>query len=732
MFSHLGSSLWSLFRRGRCTARLGVPGTFSGRSPRLCRRMSSQATSLCSKCNTIHFDFFTNDVQNLQDPLPDVSWTRLSPDNCQFCQLLHHCIYPGGPPYHPWRGTLRGVYAGHELQLHTDDGKSTRSLDHSIRHCRSPVLQFTEEDPQTSASFDVDELKHWLKECKQHKCFPSDSLHQPLPDDFRLIDVEACCIVSRSSLPPEAHIEYCALSYVWGEGQQPTQLDSFNKARAEEPGFLNEHNLPKTILDAMALCREINCPYLWVDILCIVQDSKEHKHGQISSMADVYSQSHLAIIAATGIDSNAGLAPYRQRTSNISYLVRKTPKGRFVASLSPQIAAQEIAKSTWASRGWTLQEYALSRRVLFFTGSYSFLRCKESLRSEDFGLGFSYCIEEERKWDLPLPPFYKRKANPNRHYPSTFSQMLAHFVRRRLSYQEDILDAFKGILTRMEDKELGEGQGIGSNICGLPSKEFGAALQWTTHLPWPSKPRIRFPSWSWAGWIHDANLLPPRKGSFHDIYEGFDDQGTDISVLTCYTVDSGKVIHPVEERTSEQILSKLIQEAGRRQLARWEPRTVDLRTELQRCFTPHSKEEISIYLEDPDHADHYLSQHLFIWASCATLYVDRPSAAGPHPATFDFPLRLAKNGHQIGAIRLKPEWRETQPDEMHFFVSTTGLYAPLSLSSAPLQLKFKLILTQLCKEDQLPVYRRIQVSHTPICHTDWKNASAKSKWIALI
>ncbi|KAE9366357.1 HET-domain-containing protein [Stipitochalara longipes BDJ] len=693
--------------------------------------MSSPADSLCSRCSTVHFDFFTNDRPNFQELLPDIFWTRLFPDTCRFCQLLRHCAYPSGAYTRPLRGTLRGVYVGHELQLHIGDGKSNRSLDYSIRHCRNPPLPSPEEKPRLSTSFDVNELGQWLEECEGHNCFPPDSAIQSLPEDFRLIDVKACCIILRSNLSARAHIQYCALSYVWGEGEQPTKLDSSNKDQAEEPGFLNDLDLPKTILDAMALCREINCPYLWVDILCIVQDSDEHKHSQISSMADIYSQSHLAIIATTGNDSNAGLAPYGQRTSSISYLVREISTGSFVASLSSQIAAQSIAKSTWASRGWTLQEYALSRRVLFFAGSYAFLRCKESLRSEDFGLGFSYCIEEERKWDLPLPPFYKRKADPNRHYPSTFSQMLAHFVRRRLSYQEDILDAFTGILTRMEDKELGNGQGIGSNVCGLPSKEFGAALQWTTHLAWPSIPRLGFPSWSWAGWIHDEDSLPPRKGIFHDIYEGFDDKGTNISVLTCYTVDSKRIIHTIEERSSEQILRKLNEEAPKYSSSGGKPGNAEFGTELQRYFTPRSKEEISTYTNDPTHSEKYLSQHVFIWASCATLYVDRPPVAGPHPATLEFPLRLTKYGPQIGAIRLRPEWRKTQPDKMHFFISTAGLYAP-SGPSGPLQLKFKLILTQLCREDKLSVYKRIQVSHTPICLADWRCASPKSKYIALV
>ncbi|KAF8851066.1 HET-domain-containing protein, partial [Acephala macrosclerotiorum] len=170
---------------------------------------------------------------------------------------------------------------------------------------------------------------------------PPDHSLKSLPEDFRLIDVDEYRIVQ-----PKKHVEYCALSYVWGDKEQPL-LKSLNKDKAEVRDFLTglDLPLPRTILDAITLCRGIGCHYLWVDSLCIVQDCKENKHSQISSMADIYSLSYLTIIAAAGEDSSTGLAPY------------------------------EIEKSAWALRGWTLQEYALSRRVLFFTGSYAFLRC---------------------------------------------------------------------------------------------------------------------------------------------------------------------------------------------------------------------------------------------------------------------------------------------------------------------------------------------------------------------
>lgn len=685
--------------------------------------MSSSTDTFCPQCAKINFDFFTKCWQKEQEneKLPDISWTMFLSEHCQFCQLLRHCIPDSGDIYQPLQGTLRGVYAGHELQLYMDVREISKRLDYSIRQCEPTPSSYPNEEPQNSLCFDVNELKLWLGQCKIHKCLPSDHSHHPLPEDFRLIDVRKKCIVQ-----PKTHVKYCALSYVWGTVEQPL-LESSNRLKSESRNFLKALDLPRTILDAMALCREIGCRFLWVDSLCIVQDSEDDKHRQISSMADVYSQSFLAIVAATGNDSNAGLAPYgsRGRTSNIPYLIRKSSNGSFVASFSPQIAAQEIAKSVWASRGWTLQEYALSRRVLFFTGSYAFLRCEKGLWYEDFGLGFSNCFKEDLKWDLPLPPFYRRTLDPDRHYSSTYSRMLAQFLSRSLRHEQDILNAFTGILTRLEDS-------IGTHIWGLPSKEFGAALQWTTNLPCPSTERVGFPSWSWAGWIH-ASDSPLPVGSFLDMYEGFDKRATDISVLTCYTVQDDKKIHTFEECNLERISLPFNEGKQRPQCPNENAAITRLEMELRRHFTPQRRAKLATYIGQlPSPSKPPLSHHIFLWASCASLYVDRPPKALKHPVTYDLPIRIKEAGIQIGSISLKPEWRETEPDYMHFFVSTAGVILPPGPPLHPLQLKFKVILTKLYHNTKPPVYRRIHVSHTAICETDWTLAHPESRFIALV
>jgi len=48
----------------------------------------------------------------------------------------------------------------------------------------------------------------------------------------------------------------------------------------EQEGSIELEEFPKTICDAIELCRELGERYLWVDSMCITQDS-EDKYNQL-------------------------------------------------------------------------------------------------------------------------------------------------------------------------------------------------------------------------------------------------------------------------------------------------------------------------------------------------------------------------------------------------------------------------------------------------------------------
>lgn len=65
--------------------------------------------------------------------------------------------------------------------------------------------------------------------------------------------------------------------------------------------------LPQTIQDAILLVTRLGYRYLWVDSLCIVQDSKSSWQLNASAMHLIYGNAEFTICAADGKDSSVGL-----------------------------------------------------------------------------------------------------------------------------------------------------------------------------------------------------------------------------------------------------------------------------------------------------------------------------------------------------------------------------------------------------------------------------------------
>ena len=670
---------------------------------------------LCNRCSQIDVRFLARIHQD-QEFGTGITSDQSHSASCRFCSLIDHCLKKSAGVTFPVRGKLRGHVVGQELQFSIDN----RRLDYSIQPCEDIPRSRTDCLTHFAEGFSPTELKKWLRHCDEHKCLPDNSdYRKELPERFRVIDLQENCIVH----PPES-AEYCALSYVWGSinhffMNEDTKNDLMSK------GGIDRVKLPRTIFDAMELCRSIGCRYLWVDSLCIVQDSEEDRRSQIGLMADIYSQSYLTIIAATGDDANSGLSPYGGlgRQPVIQSLAVHMPElGSFVGTMSPQRAAQDILNSTWASRGWTLQEQSLSRRVLFFTGTHAFFRCEHSLWSEDFGLGIANHFEKAQKWtwDLPMPPFYRRKKVHGHIYPSTFKEILGEYLRRQqnLLLASDVLNAITGVLIRLKDD-------IGDHLWGLPSKRFSAALQWKTEQAFPIAPRPGFPSWSWSGWYHDVNegtLRTEIQNYDMDIYKESDVEALNQSALSCWVLDSQGEIRQIETSFMDAIPSHTDQNA-----------TLYAMTPSLNLFQspPLSLLDFLGSWQSPTASP--ISQHIFIWGSCATLHVDRKAFCPIGAKGGRYALRHQPGSEVIGNIELRTAWREKAGEDMEFIVTTVGNYS--SQPRHEKDVRVKVLLLEISNRAEPPspsVYRRIQVSTTSIAIGDWALCRPENKLLVLV
>jgi len=88
---------------------------------------------------------------------------------------------------------------------------------------------------------------------------------------------------------------YAALSYCWGN---TLPLITTTRSLEDHKSGIAFDELPRTLQDAIMIARYLDIGLIWIDCLCILQDSKTDWEYEAAHMADVYSNAHLTIAAA--------------------------------------------------------------------------------------------------------------------------------------------------------------------------------------------------------------------------------------------------------------------------------------------------------------------------------------------------------------------------------------------------------------------------------------------------
>ncbi|KAI0542595.1 heterokaryon incompatibility protein-domain-containing protein [Xylaria digitata] len=332
--------------------------------------------------------------------------------------------------------------------------------------------------------------RRWKAVCeKEHRACCEKGTGK-LPKNFRLVDVELESVV-------DAHIEpylpFVSLSYVWG-----TDLSNEITARRDNISFLKQpgslRHLPRTITHAMEVCKRLGERYLWVDRLCIVQDDKKDKYGQIRSLEAIYSRANLVIVAACGDSMHSGLTGIHDEFARDTHQIPTTIFGFTMANKLNDFG--KATQSTWNERGWTYQEAVLARRKLYFTPAEIWFECVEGVQREN-------TFSADRASQKPLGNCLRVPDSSGTSLISDnyedYRRHIEHYSRRILTYPSDVYHAFNGI----ENAFYSEG----GTIFGLPESDFSRALLWYPY-DWPNLQERRpgdedviLPSWSWASLI---------------------------------------------------------------------------------------------------------------------------------------------------------------------------------------------------------------------------------------
>lgn len=267
----------------------------------------------------------------------------------------------------------------------------------------------------TGSDYTTRFVKSCLERCKSYhtKC-QSGSKEAPwYPTRLvEIMDSGRARVIETSETMPNG--TYTTLSHCWGESRMFTAtINNIESLKRQIPLL----DLPQTFRDALQFSNSIGISYIWIDSICIIQDSMKDWEFESRTMLRVYQHAECNLAAAVSEDSHGGLFSQRDHAllpsgwfeseNNITEL-----KGLHCAI--PQTGhadlwdnyvsrsmywkdefEKEIGLSRLLGRGWIYQERAASNRIVAFGRDQVFWDCSERLES-DVLPGYHISLEDWR------------------------------------------------------------------------------------------------------------------------------------------------------------------------------------------------------------------------------------------------------------------------------------------------------------------------------------------------
>jgi hypothetical protein len=347
-------------------------------------------------------------------------------------------------------------------------------------------------------------LRLWLGECVNEHAICNAYRQQNPGPPTRLIHVGDAFHEPRLvELSHEDRVDYLTLSYCWGKSwNSRTTQASLEKHKVG----ISIEELSPTIRHAVLLTRHLKMQYLWVDSLCIIQDSKDDWDAESVRMAGIYRNSILTIAAPRARSSMEGILPdVSERHFPLVINSETRPAPLYIDSV-PLSWDACIEESPLSDRAWVLQERLLSCRTLFFSSQQMFWECKTKRTSQH---QYSNLVEDKGIKQVPESVFNKVPELGSEHRlplqvqeddekPKylTWYQMIRVYSNKMLTVPSDKLPALAGIAQAFEPRNdiYIAGTWMNDWLGGLLWQPIASkSLKQPQNLDYP-----RAPSWSWA------------------------------------------------------------------------------------------------------------------------------------------------------------------------------------------------------------------------------------------
>jgi hypothetical protein len=347
-------------------------------------------------------------------------------------------------------------------------------------------------------------------------------------------------LVERTDVPDGS--QYITLSHCWG-GLDITKLTLANHKTFCKG--IDYGTLPQTFRDAIEITRLLSIQYLWIDSLCIIQDSDEDWQKQAPEMGKIYHNSWCNLAATAAKDGRDGLLRFLDHhPHSLKPLVVDVPdmgqpkfhelgnsdptsfepgvwrgsshprNGMVWLGMSPgsyecvdrDLWFRNVSDSPLGRRAWVVQERLLAPRVLHFGRRQLFWECNALKSCELYPDGLPEkadllstaelkCQEITSGYDYRKTSTIANewnKTGPSPRLLQSWHDVVEIYSRANLTFETDKLAALAGLASLYAERISALYLG------GLWAVYLPRQFMWA--IRWPTKPpeRLMAPSWSWA------------------------------------------------------------------------------------------------------------------------------------------------------------------------------------------------------------------------------------------
>ncbi|KAK1705464.1 heterokaryon incompatibility protein-domain-containing protein [Colletotrichum acutatum] len=390
----------------------------------------------------------------------------------------------------------------------------------------------------------------WLRDCiSNHAGYCGKDTGGFVPTRLLDLEVRDTDDVRLSTAVP-VHETYATLSHCWGK----SEILTLRRANMESfQAGIRVETLSKTFRDTISLLRRLGLRYLWIDSLCIIQDSVDDWRKESVTMAEVYRNGtiNIAATAASGGDEGLYFAPHPIHSRHLRVSFNQSIDGTLSEGptsgerplvveagdyflLNSKIWQRGVEEAPLNTRGWVLQERLFSPRVIHFSRHQLFWQCGMDYRIGQFAysndrigsFGKAYTNRDPRAFSQVLwrlKSMTKEEKDPllleEAYLP--WEEVVTTYTAQHLTKGEDRLIAVQALAKTMEEAV------DDCYVAGLWESRLVEDLLWACSAQgerarYSRQTTWRAPTWSWAsmngGSVKKATLTGRYAG--RKVFEG--------------------------------------------------------------------------------------------------------------------------------------------------------------------------------------------------------------------